>query len=176
MFQLTLRGCITGSLEKKGTAMNNYKLLGIALALPLLAGCSSSFTVQGTMTIPAVAWDGDGDESAKTKPGDACYFGKDGNRYPDVDSGAQVTLRDSTGATVGIGSLQNGGHLLGWSANGARLYSTSDSFVYDYCTFNFTIPNVDSGDQFFSIEVAGRGEVAYSRDDLEQGVSLSLGD
>ena len=152
-------------------------IFSVVLVGPL-AGCgligSQSFGFEGTMTLPAVAWKGDAD-GGRTEAGESCYFGVDGNPYPDIDAGTQVTLTDSMGAIVGISNLESGGHLFGWGPDLPRLYD-DDSFVEDYCSFNFSFEDISSPDEFFSVEVGTRGAIQYSREDLEAGISVSLGD
>jgi hypothetical protein len=111
------------------------------------------------------------------EPGDNCYFGEEGSDYPDITAGTQVTLRDSSGATVGVSRLENPGLLFGWGLDRPRVYSSSTTFTEDFCVSQFTFEEVESGDNFFSVEVGNRGEVQYSRDDLAAGLArLSLGD
>lgn len=161
------------------------RIISVFIAGIVLAGCSgspettssaddSSLRVVGLVAIPAEAWEGN-DESQMTKPGDSCFFGTDGNRFPDIDTGAQVTLRDSSGATVGLSRLGRGEHLFGWMDGLPTIFAHTDAWVEDNCVFEFVIEGVESSDNFFSVEVAGRGEVSYSRSDLTEGISLSIG-
>jgi hypothetical protein len=147
-------------------------------SISILTGCSAAgeaITPAGQITIPAMAFKGDETDGGRTMPGDPCFFGTDGNPYPDVDAGAQVTLRDSTGATVGLANLTSAGHLFGWDASQPKIYSSSDNFTEDFCVFEFKFEPLQSDDTFFSVEVASRGQVNFERDALSFMV-LSLGD
>jgi hypothetical protein len=142
-------------------------------SLLALAGCSPATSdVSGSVSIPAVATNLPGYDP--TEPGESCYFGIDGNPYTDIAFGAQVKLRDASGAVIAISSLGTGGHLLGWTEFGVQIYSDNE-FVEDFCNFKFTFEQIALDDGIYSIEVANRGEVLYSKDDLLNGVSLSLG-
>jgi len=81
-------------------------------------------------------------------------FGIDG--YDDIDSGAQVVIRDGDGTKVAIGALEDG-------------------YVQDGdCIFLFFVTDVPEGGGVYSVEVSHRGEVAFSED--EAGVlHLTLG-
>ncbi len=155
--------------------MKFFTFMAASAAVVLLSGCAAEkIDVSGTISIPAISTNLEDYEPDVA--GDNCYFGQDGNPYPDVDFGAQVKLRDSTGATVGLGNLSKGGLLMGWSADGIRVYSSSDTFMEDYCVFDFVIEQVELRDEIYSLEVANRGEVSYTKEDLISGASLSLGD
>jgi hypothetical protein len=160
------------------TFATSFSIFAALLAGASLTGCGPSepdaFSVDGSITVPAVAWKGNSPDERKTQ-GERCYYGLNGNLYPDVDAGAQVTLRDSSGATIGITSLGAGGHLLGWSAGLPPVYKTDNDFVKDFCVHYFQFEDIKSTDSFFSIEVARRGPVNYTREDLQSFVSLSLG-
>ena len=93
--------------------------------------------------------------------------------YPDVTMGTQVTLRDSTGATVGLTQLQAGVLLLGYDESRDRGNGRS---AEDICIFSFEFTEVESQDKFFTIEIGLRGEVSFAREDLVSGfASVSLG-
>jgi hypothetical protein len=126
------------------------------------------------MSVPAIA--SNLSDYPADEPGDSCFFGSEGPDYPDIAAGTPVTLRDSTGATVGVSRLENPGLLFGWGSERPRVYSSSDQFTEDFCVWEFTFEEVESGDDFFSVEVGNRGEVQFSREDLEGGLArLSLG-
>lgn len=151
----------------------NFAVFGSFLLL--ISGCSvAPLSFSGTMSVPTQAWDG-GSNYSPTEAGDMCNFGEDQD-YPDINAGTQVTLRDSTGATVGLSRLTQGRHLLGWSESGIPVYSSSDSFMEDLCVYEFEFEDVETDDEFFSIEIGKRGELQYTREQLETaGVQASLG-
>jgi len=68
--------------------------------------------------------------------------------YEDIKVGAQITVRDQTGTILGIGELE-------------PIYT--DMFK---CEFAFTIDVPDA--TFYTIEMGRRGELTYSKQDLEQ--------
>lgn len=143
-----------------------------ALVLLSLVGCSPQpMDFKGSISIPTEAWDGDGDPQ---EAGDLCLLETD---YPDVDLGTQVTLRDSSGATVALSQLGQGLLSGGWYPDGKSTFLGDNSaFVEDKCVYSFTFSGVESGDDFFSIEVGSRGEVQFSREQLEAStVFLTLG-
>ncbi|OLL76879.1 hypothetical protein Ae168Ps1_5299c [Pseudonocardia sp. Ae168_Ps1] len=77
--------------------------------------------------------------------------------YDDITEGTAVTVRDSSGAIVGVGNLEAG---------------QSDSYG---CTFPFTVTDVPNS-AFYTVEISHRGEVTFTADDVETGeVQLSLG-
>lgn len=156
-----------------------YPVCLVVTAL-ILSGCAGTapLSFSGTMSIPSMAWDG-GDDKYTTEAGDNCLFKEGESDYPDIDAGTQVTLRDSTGATVGLTNLRQGSTLIGWSESGTPVYRTGDtipSFTEDFCVFKFEFLDVESEDTFFSVEVGKRGQIQYTREQLEtSGVGVSLG-
>jgi hypothetical protein len=80
--------------------------------------------------------------------------------YDDVGVGTDVVVKDGAGEIIGVGSLEEG---------------QADS-AYD-CRFDFSLEVKDS--EFYSFEVGDRGELRYSRADLDSKgwvVGFSLGD
>jgi hypothetical protein len=80
--------------------------------------------------------------------------------YDDIAAGVSVTVRDGTGSTLATGRLEKGEALAGIG-----------------CTYKFDVevPDVD----FYRVEVAHRGELEYSKAELERNnwkVNASLGD
>lgn len=75
------------------------------------------------------------------------------NGFDDIASGAQVVVRDDKGKTVGVSQLEPGAMATGLYAPDA------------HCTFNFTVPDIDSKADFLSVEVAHRGQVQFKRAD-----------
>lgn len=112
-----------------------------------LAGCSSSFDAAGTITLGP-------DGVTQYAPGGGECDGYSG--YDDITSGAQVIL-SADGKTVGKGEL------------GEAKYDDG------YCVFPFEVTGVAGGSEFYSIEISDRGDMQYTQDELEEGVTLSLG-
>lgn len=79
--------------------------------------------------------------------------------YDDITRGAQVVVRDGDGKTLAIGELGQG--------------RAEDSFT---CAFPFRVESVPAGEAFYSLEVAHRGEVTYSADDIIGPIEMTLGD
>ena len=71
--------------------------------------------------------------------------------YGDIQSGAQVTLRDGTGQVIGLTTLGSG-----------RM--TRDDALID-CRFEFAFADIPEA-AFYSVEVGRRGEVRASSEDL----------
>ena len=148
--------------------------LGIIASTTLLSGCAfGSFSVTGTMSVPT--WSSHLEEYGPEVVGDSCFWPEGEQSYPDIDFGSQVVLKDSTGKTIAVTNLGQGGLALGWEAGGSRVYQSSDTFMHDLCSYEFTFEGVQSGDQIFSIEIGSRGDVVYSKQELLDGPSLSLG-
>lgn len=130
----------------------------------LLAGCGDSqpkaasssptpgvFKVQGVIsvdagnTVPSQTEYSDG--------GDCVLAGG----YEDIQTGAQVTVKDQDGTVIGLGALD-----VGHIQNGK-------------CQFGFEVPGVPEGRNFYSIEVSHRGALQYTRATLDQPLALTLG-
>ncbi|MET3812327.1 hypothetical protein [Arthrobacter sp. UYEF3] len=119
-----------------------------AAGLLTLTGCgASSFKAEGTMTLGL-------DGVTQHAPGGGECDGYGG--YDDITPGAQVVIK-AGGSTVGKGELGEGKYEGGW------------------CRFQFTISKVKGGSDFYSVEIANRGEIEYTEDELTKGVKLSLG-
>lgn len=76
--------------------------------------------------------------------------------YDDITPGAQVVI-SAEGETVGKGELGEATYEDGW------------------CVFPFTVSEVSGGSDFYTVEIAGRGGLEYTEEELEEGVELSLG-
>lgn len=90
----------------------------------------------------------------------------DGNGgYSDLSVGADVTVRGSDGDVVGTGEVVS-----------SEAVKQSNASVRQ-CRFNFVVENLPRS-EFYSVEVAHRGEVTYSFEDLEEAgwkASMSIG-
>ncbi|MGH2655922.1 MAG: hypothetical protein ACRDIZ_04385 [Actinomycetota bacterium] len=81
-----------------------------------------------------------------------------------MDIGQEVVVKDESGKVLGTGSLGPG-----------RVAEVVDPFVA--CQFAFRIEDVGNAD-FYAVEVSHRGEIRFSKDELEQDdwhVALTLG-
>lgn len=81
--------------------------------------------------------------------------------YSDLSEGASITVTDASGTTVGTGRLEQGDPI-----RGGR------------CVFGFSVPGVKGGSEFYGIEIANRGVVTYTADQIMAGASqvqLSIG-
>lgn len=97
--------------------------------------------------------------------GDACTTNPG---YGDITAGAQVTVLDSKGEAVGVGTIGDGEltvdgfeMLGGGSANG----------VTEGCKFPFKVEDVPEGGNIYSISVGMRPDYQFTRDDA---LSLTL--
>jgi hypothetical protein len=149
------------------------KALAVGLvALVALTGCATDlkasepsptptgFTIQGTVTVEAgISADGDLGGSCVTDGG-----------YSDIRSGAQVTVKDGAGAVIALGALDPGKTI----AN--REFSDGTGYLATKCVFGFTVTGVPDGQQFYAVEVSHRGELRYTRSDLDTALTLTLGD
>jgi hypothetical protein len=140
--------------------------VGIAFAALLVgvAGCGSA-EPQGATSTPAAAspsptpavftihgsitiaglWNG---------PGEVC---RTSGGYDDIKAGTQVTVTDAAGKVIALGDLDAG-------------VSSKTG-----CEFDFSVTGVPDGSDFYSVEVAHRGELRYTRADLNSPLSLTLG-
>ncbi|MEX0629953.1 MAG: hypothetical protein WEE67_06270 [Chloroflexota bacterium] len=104
---------------------------------------------------PRVTWIG---VLAFVRAGDPCE-GQGG--YGDIVGGAQVVVRDGAGEIVATGALDAG-------VKGAD----------EQCSFTFAVEGIPNA-EFYDVEVSHRGELAYSREDMEGAdwrLSSTLGD
>jgi hypothetical protein len=103
-------------------------------------------------------WKGIAVDADSPSTGDECW-GDEG--YDDLEEGAQVRVRDGDGKLLATADLRDG---------------VFDAVIED-CTFRFTVLDVPDAD-FYSVEVSHRGEVSYSRKEIEGNdwtVALSVG-
>lgn len=117
------------------------------------------FVVNGTVTVTA-----DSLSSEQTMDG-SCVTG---NGYDDVRTGAQVTVRDDASKVVALGALTEG-HVTEQFTEGALI-----GYAYK-CTFKFAVTGVPEGHAIYSVEVSHRGELHYSRADLNPWLKLTIG-
>lgn len=150
----------------------HMKKLAALAALPLaLTACSSgssdatpkSITVAGSVSLESSIYGGDivdrdyvhTDNSSEYKAGDRC---EGGNGYDDLIEGAQVTVADESGKTLGLGNLDAG--------------KLDDS---NHCVFAFTVPDVSSEAKFYTVKVSHREGPQYTREQVDKRVALTIG-
>ncbi|WP_051727997.1 hypothetical protein [Nocardia brasiliensis] len=103
--------------------------------------------VVGTMTlIGSASWDA------------AAAGGCEGSGgYSDIRQGTRVVLTNESGTTIGVSSLEKG------SKDGSD------------CMFLWTMLDVPATEKFYTLEIARRGELTYTRKDLELPLTTTLG-
>lgn len=123
----------------------------------------STQTIQGELQLTGGVHElfdiGESDEFACAPPSDS--------GYSDIQEGAQVVVRDGEGSTLATSSLEEG-----------RAYGTQSEAFQGPCVFSFEVRDVPESD-FYTIEVSHRGEITYSREELESAgwtAELTLGD
>jgi hypothetical protein len=88
--------------------------------------------------------------------------------FDDIQSGAQVIVRDSAGTTVATGTLDQGkAENIVDSGQGFKQATT--------CALPFTVNGVPAGKNFYSVEVSHRGQQQYNEQQMHSPISLSLG-
>lgn len=135
--------------------------LAAASLLIVLAGCggasqpstarssAATFSVAGTLRLigPTEAGMGEG-----------CYGT---NGYDDLEAGAQITIADATGKTVGLGELDKGHRMT----------------TAGVCAWDFTvdgIPDTEGPNGIYSIEISHRGSISFKRSEASD-VELTIG-
>lgn len=140
-----------------GTATARWILVALLLTACAPGGTPSPSThsIGGTLTLS-------GANSFTADSAHGVCAGKGG--FVDIVVGAQVTIKDQTGAVIGLTNLDRG---------------TADvsSASVATCTFPFLVADVPTA-TFYSIEISHRGEVRYAAADLaakQWSVALTLG-
>lgn len=144
-------------------------------AVLLLAACGSNtdqvsdsptpstpatLTVAGTVTVEADTM------SSEHAMGGACVT--DGG-YSDIRTGAQVTVADSAGKAIALGALESG-YVTEVFGPGTAV----EGMAYK-CSFGFTVNDVPSSEQIYSVGVSHRGKVNFTRDKLNEPLALTIG-
>ena len=136
-------------------------LAGCGQASAVLPGSPTPMGVSGTFTLFT------GADSIylldDTSPGAPCEG--DGG-YGDIGAGAPAKLTDEENTILAAETLGTGELL------------SEDGLVFG-CDFKIAFTDVPMDRKFYSVEVAGRGEITYSRDEMEKSdweISLSIGD
>lgn len=128
-----------------------FAVLVLLAVLGAFASVPTDTTVTGQMTV--VTSTNALSASSYSNGGSCVTYGG----YDDIAEGVAVTVRDSTGAIVGVGSL---------GAGQGSAYG---------CTFPFTVTGVPASD-FYTVEISHRGAVTFTAEDVREGdIQLSLG-
>lgn len=89
--------------------------------------------------------------------------------YEDLHEGAKVVVADSTGKTIAIGQLGTGkSETVGGSSSGSVVRLVA-------CRFPIEVRDVPDGGKFYRVTVTHRGAQEYTRDQLREPISLTLG-
>ncbi len=147
------------------------RIIATVVAILLLAGCGHSepaaesstpatLKVSGSITVTADSL------SSEQAMGGACVT-DDG--YSDITDGAQVTVEDSTGKAIALGTLQ-AGHVSELFGPGTAV----EGMAYR-CVFGFTVNDVPAEEKIYSVEVSHRGKVNFTREKLNGPIALTLG-
>lgn len=137
----------------------------VVLSVAIIA-CGAASDPSTTTGVPTETIEGrillrQGSEGRGGQPG-SCE-GRDG--YDDIRAGAQVTVKDENGTVIATGRLEGGQQV---EVPSATLY---------ICEFGFQV-DVPADKSFYAIEVSHRGEITYSRAEMEESawtVDLELG-
>lgn len=103
----------------------------------------------------------DGTFTVVSSPGEPVSGDGSGCQLPpslvDIGSSTTITLVDGAGSPIGTSNL------------------TYDQGDLSSCTFTFDFPDVTAGEPFYRIELAGRGQLVYTEEELRAGVDITLG-
>ena len=136
-------------------------ILTSAALILTTTGCGKSapakISVTGDITVKASSVEAGGEPCTARRPSEASLS-------------TPVVVRDSSGKTVGLGSL--GAAVYATDPNGPT--SPKGPLSAD-CVFPFSVPDVPAGDSFYSIEVGNNGQVNFSQQDVAVPVHLTLG-
>jgi hypothetical protein len=97
--------------------------------------------------------------------------------YSDIREGAEVTVKDERGTVIGTGAL---GKRETTNADPTEDYGdlTNSAYYALDCEFPISVPDIPADRAFYSLEVARRGEIRSSRQELEANgwkVDVTLG-
>ncbi len=124
------------------------------------------YTITGTMALHGTLFSLDNTDTISYDQDTLACFGTNG--YDDIKEGAEVTVVNQDGKTIG-NSVLNAGRLPDTPAN-INTHETT-------CSFSFTVHDIPRAD-FYKIEVAHRGQLTYSFSEMSSNnwsVEVSLG-
>lgn len=147
-------GFAIGEVDRSGRVLLSARgvaLLGVILVV-IVGGAVGAWNVLGqattsyhSITGQLTLTDSGGGYGSMTD-GQSC----DGaNGYSDITEGAEVTISNQSGTILATGALDQGS----WSSNS--------------CVFDFSVPHVRDA-TFYQIEVGHRGNVTFSKAQLQQ--------
>jgi hypothetical protein len=99
------------------------------------------------------------------KNGDTGCQARDG--YEDIKGGTQVVVRNAKNEVAGLGALEPGIF--------TGLGPKDDPIRIPTCELPFKVSVSEVSSATYSVEVSHRGQLQYSRADLNQPLALSLG-
>lgn len=114
------------------------------------APAAKTMTVSGAITLAA-----ENSDAGISSTYEGSCWGIGG--YDDIKSGAQVTVRDNTGASVGLGELES-----------------SEVWAGETCLLKFSVEDVPAGSGIYSVEVSHRGQISFKESEAAD-VQLTLG-
>lgn len=117
---------------------------------------ADEITVTGVVMAPAAT------NRVAQVAGDPCKA-KDG--FDDVKAGMQITLLADDNSTLALASLGKGKRRDKSGAGGSG----------GACLFEFKFPGAAVPSDFVSVDLGRRGEVKFSKDELNEPLSLSVG-
>jgi hypothetical protein len=92
----------------------------------------------------------------------------DADRYPDIQRGSQVTVKDDSGRVVGTGTLHKGRlvnpHPVKWPPFEGLTSGYTD--LEGPCRYRFTVANLP-GSAFYTLQLGGRNPVTVTREQVE---------
>ena len=140
--------------------MKHLAIASSLIAVMLLTGCAATapkakptpttLTVTGMLALT--------DASSVFDQGTTCLVV--GNGYADIKEGAPVVITDASGKTIALGALDPG---------------KADASDSSTCDFPFTLKGVPDGQKFYGIQISHRGIVQYTRGQMIDSPTLTLG-
>jgi len=182
IFGITFEEEPSGSVDSMPTIHAHELAIAVSL-VATLGGCGvlgsigepDSFTVDGSITVPTafpVAPDGKmvATSSELLVDGGTC---SSDSGFDDIRDGAEVKVADEAGKIIGLARLESGEQVLS-----GREMTWHDWVVYDpsICEYRFQI-EVEASADFYSLAIGNgsRGALTYTQEELQRGITLSLG-
>lgn len=143
---------VTGWRNNKTTLIILGAVLGVVTVVAVVGGVlfnlNRTFALHGTFVLS--------DISGVDLHDDGSCSGTGG--YSDIAEGASVQVYDAAGKVLAVGALE--------SSTGIELV----------CGFEFSVPEVPTGEEFYQVEVTHRGKITVTAEEAKAGeVALTLG-